>query len=45
MDHKRNLDKLKELRTETILDKMLKDKTNWIHVNRMQRDDDLLKPL
>jgi hypothetical protein len=43
MDHKRN-DTLKELRTETILDKWSKYKTNWIHVNRMQRDD-LLKPL
>jgi hypothetical protein len=42
MDHKRNEDTLKELRTETILDKM--SKSNWIHVNRMQRDD-LLKPL
>jgi hypothetical protein len=38
-DCKRNEDILKELETETILDKMLNYKTYWIqHVDTMQRD-------
>jgi hypothetical protein len=37
-DYKRNDDKLKELRTEPVMGKILKYKNNWIHhVNRKQR--------
>jgi hypothetical protein len=38
-DYKRNYGILKELKTEPVMEKILKYKNNWIkHVNRMQRD-------
>jgi hypothetical protein len=38
-NYKRNDGILKELKTETVMGKILKYKNNWIeHVNRMQRD-------
>jgi hypothetical protein len=38
MGYKRNEDTLKELKTEPIVNSILKDKTNWIqHVDRIQK--------